>query len=61
MWGSVERELHLVFIAGILAVTTVVFVLPVFWKGASWQVPLAFVLLPLPAVIFYFLFHILLR
>jgi hypothetical protein len=45
LWSSIEREFRLNFIAGSLAVATVVFVTPVFWRGAPWQAPLAFVLI----------------
>ena len=44
-WSSVEREIHLSLIAGSLAIATLVFVTPVFWRGAPWQAPIAFVLI----------------
>jgi len=45
LWSSTEREVSLCVIGGTLAVATVVFVIPVFWRGAAWQAPLAFVLI----------------
>ena len=47
--SSIEREVSLNLTGGSLAVATVVFVTPVFWRGVPrqvpWQVPLAFVLI----------------
>src|SRR5438445_183587 len=45
MWSSIEREVRLSLIGGALAIATLVFVTPVFWRGAPWQAPIAFVLL----------------
>ena len=42
--GAVETDVSLSLIGGSLAGATVVFVTPVFWRGESWQVPIAFVL-----------------
>jgi hypothetical protein len=36
-----------------LATAGLVFVLPVFWRGAPWQAPIAFVLLWLPGLALY--------
>lgn len=44
LWSSIEREFRLNLIGGSLAVATLVFVTPVFWRGAPWQATLAFVL-----------------
>jgi len=43
-FGAVERDIRLHFIGGCLAATTWVVVVPIFWQGKAWQVPLAFVL-----------------
>ncbi len=43
-WGN-ERDILPSLIAGSLAIATLVFVTPVFWRGAPWQAPIAFVLI----------------
>ena len=43
--SSIERDVRESFIDGSLAIATWVFVLPVFWRGAAWQAPIAFVLI----------------
>lgn len=43
-WSSEKREIWLSFISSSLAIATWVLVIPVFWQGAPWQAPLAFVL-----------------
>ena len=43
--GSIGSEGRLSLIAGSLAIATLVFVIPVFWRGAPWQAPIAFVLI----------------
>jgi hypothetical protein len=40
--GILERDIPLSLIGGALAGATWVFVVPVFWRGAPWQVPVAF-------------------
>jgi hypothetical protein len=44
LWSTIEREFRLNLIAGCLGIATLVFVTPVFWRGAPWQAALAFVL-----------------
>jgi hypothetical protein len=43
--SGIENDVRESLIGGILALATWVFVIPVFWRGVSWQVPLAFVLI----------------
>src|SRR5260221_4974652 len=43
-WGN-ERDIGPSLAAGSLAIATLVFVSPVFWRGAPWQAPIAFVLI----------------
>jgi len=43
-WGTIEREFRLDLLGGSLAIATLVFVIPVFWRGAPWQASIAFVL-----------------
>lgn len=44
-WSSLEREIRANLIGVSLAAMTLVFVIPVFWRGLPWQAPLAFVLI----------------
>lgn len=59
MWGGIEREFHVNLLSGCLAIVALVFVLPVFWKGASWQVPMALLLIALPSVVVFSVIHLL--
>jgi hypothetical protein len=45
LWSTIENEIRMNLIGGCLAVATVVFVAPVFWRAAPWQAPIAFVLI----------------
>ena len=49
-WSTYEREMLLSLISASLAAAVVVAVVPLFRHGKPWQVPLAFVLLWLPAL-----------
>ena len=48
LWSSSEREFRLNLIGICLAAPILVFVLPIFWRGAPWHAPLALLLLVLP-------------
>jgi hypothetical protein len=50
-WSSYDRELRLALLGMALAATALVAVVPLFWRGRAWQVPIAFVLLWLPALV----------
>jgi len=56
MSGGVERDFRLNLMGGSLAAATLVIVAPVFWRGVPWQVPLALVLIALPAVVLVLVF-----
>jgi hypothetical protein len=45
VWSTIEREFQLSLLGGSLAIATLVFVTPVFWRGAPWQAPIAFALI----------------
>jgi hypothetical protein len=42
-------------IAASMATAGLVFVLPVFWRGAPWQAPIAFVLMWYPGLVLFFM------
>lgn len=44
-WSTSERELRMLLLGGCLAAVTLVLVAPVFWQGAPWQAPIAFLLI----------------
>jgi hypothetical protein len=50
-WISHDREFRFALIGGVLAAATFVAVVPTFWRGQGWQVPLAFLLLWLPSAV----------
>jgi hypothetical protein len=52
-WSTVEREFRLNLIGGCLSAVTLVLVVPVFWKGAPWQAPLALLFMVLPGFMIY--------
>ena len=52
-WSSYDREYQLAIIGGGLAAAAIVSVVPIFWRGESWQTPLAFLLLWLPTLVLY--------
>jgi hypothetical protein len=51
--GIIEQDFHVALLGGCLAGTALVIVLPIFWRGTPWQVPLAFVLLWLPGLVLF--------
>jgi hypothetical protein len=52
-WSSYDREVRSGLICGAIAAMAIVSVLPIFWRGDASQVPVAFVLLWLPAFALY--------
>ncbi len=52
-WSNYDREAHLAVINISVAAVALVTVIPIFWRGKPWQVPLAFILLWLPAMLLY--------
>ena len=52
-WSSYDREYRLTLISGAIAAAAFVSIVPLFWRGQPWQVPLAFVLLWLPVLALY--------
>ena len=52
-WGNYDREAHLALINIAVAAAALVTVIPLFWRGKPWQVPLAFILLWLPVLVLY--------
>ena len=55
-WSSYEREARVTLLAGGVATAALVTVVPLFWRGKPWQVPIAFVLLWLPFFVLYGVF-----
>lgn len=60
-WSSVEREFRLAFLGGSLAAVTAGVLLPVFWRGAPWQAPVALAFLWLPGSVLYLVLLTLLK
>jgi len=52
-WSNYDREYRLLLIGGALAATAMVSVVPTFWRGQTWQAPIAFVLLWLPGLVLF--------
>jgi hypothetical protein len=52
-FGMSNEAFRPIFLAASVAVAGFVFVLPVFWRGAPWQVPIAFVLLWFPGMVLF--------
>jgi hypothetical protein len=50
-WSSSDRELRLALLGTAVAATSLVAVVPLFWRGRPWQAPIAFMLLWLPALV----------
>jgi hypothetical protein len=48
MWRNYDREFRLLLLSGGLSVAALVAVVPVIWRGKSWQLTIAFLLLFLP-------------
>jgi hypothetical protein len=53
LWSGVDREFRLSLVGSFLAALALVLVVPVFWKGAPWHAPLAFLLVVLPGFIIF--------
>jgi len=49
-WGGIEREFRIAMVGGCVGAAALVCLVPIFWRGDSWQAPLAFVLVPLPVL-----------
>jgi hypothetical protein len=49
LWGGYDREFHLTLIGILFAVPALASALPVFWRGAPSNAPIAFVLSVQPA------------
>jgi len=52
-WSNYDREAHLALINIAVAATTLVVVIPLFWRGRPWQAPVAFILMWLPVMVLY--------
>ncbi len=61
LWGGMEREFRLAFLGGSLAAVTAIVLLPVFWRGAPWQAPVALAFLWLPGSVLYLVLLTLLK
>ena len=60
-WSSVDKEFRFAFWGGSLAAVVATVLLPVFWRGAPWQAPIAMAFLSLPGVMFFQVLTTLLR
>jgi hypothetical protein len=52
-WGNYGRESRFLLLSIAAAVTALVTVIPLFWRGKPWQAPIAFILLWLPLLALY--------
>jgi hypothetical protein len=51
--GSYDVDARLALANAAVAVTALVIVVPLFWRGQPWQAPIAFLLLWLPAFVLF--------
>lgn len=61
LFSTVDREFRIAFLGGCIASATLVIVIPIFWKGKAWHAPIAFLMLWLPAIVFWQVFGIVLQ
>jgi hypothetical protein len=61
MWSSIDREFRMALIAASVGVLAIVWLVPVLWRGKTWQPVTAIMLMVCPAISLYlpvdFLFH----
>ena len=56
--GGLDDDFQKAMIAMLLGAPALVCVIPVFWRGEAWHAPLAFVLMPLPGLLLFFVVHL---
>ena len=48
LWSGYDRQYYTALVGGALAAAALVFVVPTFWRGQRWQIPIAILLLCYP-------------